>query len=193
MARGKIILIFGISAVGKTYYKNLLIEKFKLEQLNRITTRVKRKVKENKTDVFISKEKFKNIKKGNELYIYTKINNEFYAYKKNDIDKIQDGINLIGDCYYKLLGKLKNSLKGDLITICIQPKNLEFTKRLIISERSDYKVRIKNAIKEYKYFQNHQEYFDYIVYTNYDKKTENEIINIISNILSNKLEEKNVN
>ena len=48
MKKGKIMLIFGISGVGKTYYENLLAKKFNMYSLKKVTTRKKREKEKNK-------------------------------------------------------------------------------------------------------------------------------------------------
>lgn len=188
MKKGQVILIFGISGVGKTYYENLLAEKFNMYALKKVTTRKKREKEENKC---VSKEKFENMINNNELFIYTKIYNEYYGYERQEIERIEDGFYLIGDCYYKLIEKLRELLDKDLITVCIQPYNLENTLDLIKDERGDYKQRIDNANKEYMYLKNNKHFFDYYFYTKYDTKTDDKIVSQISKCIqkNNNMEE----
>lgn len=185
MKKGKIILIFGISGVGKTYYENLLSKKFNMYPLKKVTTRKKREKEKNKG---VSKEQFEKMIYNNEFFIYTKIYDEYYGYEKKEIEKIEEGFYLIGDCYYKLIGKLRELLGEDLITICIQPYDLQNTLNLIKDERVDYKQRIESAKKEYMYLKNNKHFFDYYFYTKYDTTTDDEIISQISKCIQYNME-----
>lgn len=63
MKSGKIIMVLGVSASGKTYYKESLTKKFDLYQLRRVITRPKRRNENNSIDINVSKEQFKIMKK----------------------------------------------------------------------------------------------------------------------------------
>ena len=174
-----------MSAVGKTYYKNILVNEFKINQLKRVTTRKKREVEENIADCYISKEEFKSLRKSKDVFIYSKINNEYYAYLNSEIEDSKCRQISIGDCYYKLLKKIKKKLKDRLIIVCIQPKDFEYTKAIITKQRDDYKKRIKQANKEYRFFKKNESLIDYLFYTEYNDKTKNEIVDTIGNIIKN--------
>ena len=78
-------------------------------------------------------------------------------------------------------------LKDKLITICIQPENLEYTVKLIKQERVDYENRIENAIEEYNYFKNNKKDINYIeganhTYSDKEKILANEIHNFLKKI-----------
>lgn len=184
MNSGKVIIILGISGVGKTYYKNFISNKYDLYQLTRVITRKQRDNEKTGSDIKVDIEEFKKMNNRNEFFIYTKVHNEFYAYLNKDIKKTETGTHVIGDCYYKLLKKLRKILKEKLIVICIQPYNLEKTISLIKNEREDYKKRIKAAVKEYKYYKKNKDKIDYIIYTDYTKNTDKQIINVMNDILN---------
>lgn len=118
-----------------------------------------------------------------EFFISTKINGYYYGYLQEDLNKIENGINSVGDCYYKLIKKLKKILKNRLIIICIQPYDLEKTIKVIKDEREDYKKRIKDARKEYKFYIKNRKNIDFMIYTDYSKETDKKVNKIISEIL----------
>ena len=184
MNNGKVIIILGISGVGKTYYKKIISKNYNIYQLTRVITRKKRKNEECGSDIRVDIKEFKNMRSKKELYIYTKVHNQYYAYLNSDIKKTEKGVNVIGDCYYKLLKKLRKMLKEKLIVICIQSYNLEETINIITNAREDYKQRIKAAIKEYKYYKKNKDKMDYIIYTDYTKNTDEQIMNVMNDILN---------
>ena len=183
MKSGKIIIILGVSASGKTYYKESLTKKFNLYLLRRVITKQKKKNENNSIDINVSKEQFKIMKKRKAFFIFTKINKDYYGYLKEDLQIIEDGINAIGDCYYKLIKKLRKIMKDRLIIICLQPYNLEKTIEKIVRERDDYKKRVKDAKKEYKFYKKNKDKIDFMVYTDYSTKTDEKVNEIMNKIL----------
>ena len=75
-------------------------------------------------------------------------------------------------------------LKSKLVVICIQPYNLEETINIIKNEREDYKQRIKNVIKEYRYYKKNQDKIDYTIYTYHTKNTDKQVTNVMNDILN---------
>ena len=180
---GKIIIILGVSASGKTYYKECLTKKYDLYQLRRVITRPKRKSENDSIDINVSKEQFKIMKKRKEFFISIKINKDYYGYLKEDLQIVENGTNVIGDCYYKLIKKLRKIMTDGLIIICLQPYNLEKTIEKIVRERDDYKKRVKDAKKEYKFYEKNKDKIDFMVYTDYSTKTNEKVDEIINRIL----------
>ncbi len=180
---GKLIIILGISAVGKTYFKEYLTEKYDLYKLKKVVTREKRKGEKNNTEINISEKEFEDMIKNDEFFIYTKIYNNYYGYLNNDFKKIEEGSFAIGDCHYKLLSELKRTLKEKIIVICIKPYDIEKTKKKIREERQDYRQRIFDIDEEYNFYEQNKDKIDYIVYNDYSKNTEKEICKIMDKIL----------
>lgn len=185
MKSGKVVIILGVSASGKTYYKERVTKKFDLYQLRRVITRTRRKSENNSIDINVSKEQFKIMKKRKDFFIYTKINKDYYGYLKEDLKIVENGTNSIGDCYYKLIKKLRKIMKDRLVIICLQPYNLEKTIEKIVRERDDYKKRAKDAEREYKFYEKNKDKIDFMVYTDYSTKTDEKVDEIINRILRN--------
>ena len=183
MNNGKLIILMGISGVGKTFLKEYLAEKYGLYILNRVITRDKRNNEDNNTDLHVTKEQFEEMINQNQFFIYTKIFDNYYGYLKSDLKKIEKGIFAIGDCYYKLLYSLKEVLKDRMIVICIQPRNIYDTIQKILEERTDYAQRITSIYDEYKFYVENMDKFDYVVYNDYTDNSKNEICKIISKIM----------
>ena len=96
MKSGKVVIILGVSASGKTYYKERVTKKFDLYQLRRVITRTRRKSENNSIDINVSKEQFKIMKKRKDFFIYTKINKDYYGYLKDYLKLVENGTNSIG-------------------------------------------------------------------------------------------------
>ena len=184
MKKGKIIILLGISTSGKTYYKEKLIRKFSLYQLRRVITRPKRQSENNSMDINVSEEQFKMMKKQNRLFIDTKIDKYYYGYLKEDF-QMEYEKNAIGDCYYKLIKRLRKKLKDRVIIICLQPYDLKNAIERIAREREDYKKRIKSAKKEYKFYNKNKNKINFMIYTDYSANTDEKVYEIVNNILKN--------
>lgn len=153
--------------------------------LKKVTTRKKREKEKNKC---VSREQFEEMINNNEFFIYTQIYDEYYGYEKQEIERIEEGFYLIGDCYYKTYWKIKRVTwwrfnYGMHTTIWFTN-----TLKLIKDERVDYKQRIESANKEYMYLKNNKHFFDYYFYTKYDATTDDEIVLQISKCIQNKME-----
>lgn len=182
MRKGKIIILLGISTSGKTYYKEKLIKRFSLYQLRRVVTRPRRKSENNSMDINVSEEQFKIMKKQNKFFVDTKINQYYYGYLKEDFQMASEK-NVIGDCYYKLMNELRKKLDDRVVIICLQPYDLKSTIKKIVREREDYKKRIKDAKKEYKFYNKNKKKIDFMIYTDYSANTDEKVYKIVNEIL----------
>ena len=61
--------------------------------------------------------------------------------------------------------------------------NLDKTIEKIVRERKDYKKRVKDAKKEYKFYEKNKDKIDFMVYTDYSTKTDEKVDEIINRIL----------
>ena len=93
--------------------------------------------------------------------------------------------NAIGDCYYKLIKRLRKKLKDRVIIICLQPYDLKNAIERRAREREDYKKRIKSAKKEYKFYNKNKNKIDFMIYTDYSANTDEKVYEIVNNILKN--------
>ena len=63
--------------------------------------------------------------------------------------------------------------------------NLEKTIEKIVRERIDYKKRVKDAEREYKFYEKNKDKIDFMVYTDYSTKADEKVDEIINRILGN--------
>ena len=105
------------------------------------------------------------------------------AYKKNEILSNE---NYVFEMYYTTIQDWKR-IRPDIVTIYILPNDInvaleQVKKRNLTPEKEN--ERIKETEEQYKNFMSDkklQDMFDYIIYNNYDEKSEDELIKLIAN------------
>ena len=110
-----------------------------------------------------------------------------YAYKK---DEILSNENYVFEMYYTTIQDWKR-IRPDIVTVYILPNDInvaleQVKKRNLTPEKEN--ERIKETEEQYKNFMSNkklQDMFDYIIYNNYDGKSEDELIKLIKDKMQN--------
>ena len=100
-------------------------------------------------------------------------------------DEILSNENYVFEMYYTTIQDWKR-IRPDIVTIYILPNDInvaleQVKKRNLTPEKEN--ERIKETEEQYKNFMSDkklQEMFDYIIYNNYDEKSEDELIKLIA-------------
>ena len=162
--------------------ENNFLKEIKLQKENEKIENEKIKIKEN-----IENENLEKINSVNKKINELKINNKniLEKYLNNNLENKNKKINKnkIKNNKNKLIKKLRKIMTDRLIIICLQPYNLEKTIEKIVRERDDYKKRVKDAKKEYKFYEKNKDKIDFMVYTDYSTKTNEKVDEIINRIL----------
>ena len=130
MAFGKLITISGVPGVGKSYIKDYLLKNVEnAEPAINITTRLKDSDKETASNVeYISSEEFHHLCIAGKICGIRESNGEWYGFKTEQIEKLDDGVNLIADVSYDGLEEVKYDLEN-VISIYVLPKNVDRAKK----------------------------------------------------------------
>lgn len=184
-----LLALVGVTGVGKSYYKEKIVENFNFEKVNTIRTREKRVGEENgKSGLFMSKQELEDLKiKGKIAYDF-EVFGGTYAYLKEEIFSEK---NMVFEMHYTTIQEWKK-VRPDIKTIYILPKNLEMAKNQT-KKRKLPKEKEEERLKEIEEHYNRiitdnklRNMFDYIVYNNYDEESEKEIVQLIQKILNEK-------
>jgi guanylate kinase len=175
MQQGKIITLSGISGIGKSYLKSyILSHNPDMQSLISVTTR---KQRDNEVDgidkFFFTLEEFKNADYMGELCVINQVFDNWYAYKKSQVDLCDAGVSLITELFYKNVVEFKNDFKNT-ITVYILPNDIERTIKELHArnlDESDLTRRIKDIEDELEYFFKHRELFDIVVRNDYTVST----------------------
>lgn len=180
-----LLALVGITGIGKTYYSDKIVERLGFEKVKTIRTREMRKGEQNgKTGLFMTKEELESLEREGKIAYKFDVFEGTYAYLKEDIFSDKD---MVFEMHYTTIGDWKK-VRPDIKTIYIFPKDINVTKSKIternLSKEQEEK-RLAEIEEHYNRMNNEQELrgmFDYIIYNNYDKESEDEIINLVSKL-----------
>ncbi len=188
--KGKIVTLSGISGIGKSFLKSYILSNNpNFQSLISVTTRSIRKGETNGIDKFFYTQKdFEHSNQIGEFCIVNKVYENWYAYKKSQIQLCEFGINLITELFYKNVPDIKNEFKN-VFSIYILPKDINKVKKeleLRGLEKEDLEKRVKAIDEELEYFYCNMDIFDSIIINDY---TENTCI-LLQQIISENRREK---
>lgn len=173
--------------VGKTFFKDKIVSKLGFNKVNTIRTRKMRVGEENgKSGIFVTDDELIDLKSKGEIIYDFKVFGGTYAYKK---EEILSSKNMVFEMHYTTIYDWKK-IKPDIKTIYILPTDIEIPKQKAMQRNlsKDKELERINEIQiQYNNFLNDkklQNMFDYIVYNNYDKKSETEIINLVQKLIN---------
>lgn len=182
-----LLALVGVTGVGKSYYKDKIVENFNFEKVNTIRTRAKRLGEENnKSGLFMLKEELDILKSQGKLAYSFDVFGGTYAYLK---DEIFSDKNMVFEMHYTTIADWKK-IRPDIKTIYILPKNLETAKQKTRNRNLDKEKeieRIKEIEEQYNRFVNDKDFqkkFDYILYNNYDKQSETNLLNLVKSFIN---------
>ena len=187
---GAIIILSSPSGAGKTTLVKKLITIENFEISISYTTRIPRLNEINGKDYyFINTKDFSELIKKNELLEYAQVFSNFYgSSKKKVIDNLNLGKNVVFDIDWQGTKQIKEKkLKYKLISIFILPPSKKtLVNRLSEREKNDEKI-INQRMEKFEIDVKHWVDYDFVVINDDLETCFNEIKDIISKILNNKL------
>lgn len=183
-----LLALVGITGVGKTYYVNKIVEELGFGKVKTIRTRKMRSGEKNGvTGLFMENEELETLERQGKLAYSFEVFGGKYAYLKEDIFSEK---NMVFEMHYTTIYDWKK-VRTDIKTIYIFPKDITVAKEKIL-ERNLPEAKERERILEVEEHYNKmmtdtelRNMFDYIVYNEYNKKSEDEIINLVKEIMKN--------
>lgn len=186
MDKGLLIVYTGASGVGKgTVMKRLLQSNDNLRLSVSATTRAPRPGETNGVEYhFVTEERFLQMISNNELLEHAVYCGNYYGTPEASVRNMLDsGLDVMLEIEVEGYLQIKK-LFPDCVTIFVLPPSLEELERRLTGrgteEEAVVKQRLQRAIEEMSYAQQ----FDYQVINDDVERTKDEILNIISNIKS---------
>lgn len=176
----------GVTGVGKSYFKDKLVEQLGFEKIKIITTReIRAGEKNNEDKIFVTNDELQKMKKSGIIAYDFNLLGNTYAYTR---DSLFSNNNTVFELHYNTIYDFKK-VCPHLITIYIFPTDIEIAKeearkrhlkpevekeRLLEIDEHYNRITTDNTLKAQ---------FDYIVYNNYDKESTDRIIELVRKLI----------
>lgn len=178
--------MYGVTGVGKSFYKDLITNELGFEKIKIITTREIRKGEKNNDDkIFVTPKELEKMEKENKIaYKFDLLGNTYaYTYEELFSDK-----NTVFEMHYECIFDFKK-ICPDIKTIYLLPEDLEIAKQKLKERNLKPEVerqRIKEIDEHYNRFmsdENLKKQFDFIAINMYNDNSKNEMIDLVKNML----------
>lgn len=186
-----LLALAGVTGVGKSYYKDELVKKLDFEKVKIITTREPRVGEKNGEDkIFITKDELQTLRDNGKIaYEFDLCGNTYaYTYEELNSDK-----NTVFELHYDTIFDFKK-VCPHLCVIYIFPSDIEIAKNktrerhLAPQVEKDRLLEIDEHYERITTDENLRNMFDYTIYNNYDEKSEDEFIDLVSNLIQKEKE-----
>lgn len=182
-----LLALAGVTGVGKSYFKDLLVKKLNFEKIKIITTRQIRPGEKNNEDkIFVSPKELQNFKNSDIIaYDFNMLGN-IYAYLKDDLFSEK---NTVFELHYSTIFDLKK-ICPNMVAVYIFPENLEMAKEETRKRHLDYEVEKNRLLEIDEHYhkilsdEHLRNQFDYFISNSYNQKSENEILELVKKILN---------
>ena len=182
-----LLAIAGVTGVGKSYYKDKIVELLGFKKVNTIRTRaIRTGEEEGKIGLFMTAEEIDSLEKEHKIAYRFSVFGGEYAYLA---DEVYSKDNMVFEMHYTTIDDWK-LVRSDIKSIYILPTNIEFAIQNTLDRnlsKEKEQERILEIQEQYNRFitdYDLQKKFDYIVYNNFDKKSEDELISIVKEIMN---------
>ena len=177
----------GVSGVGKSFFKDKLVEKLNFEKIKIITTRKIRNTEKNNEDkVFVTNKDLVNLRNSNKLAYEFNMLGNIYAYTNEELFSNK---NTVFELHYNTIYDFKK-ICPNLCSIYIMPNNIKIPKEQIKKRHLDPDTEKKRLLEIDEHYnnilsnENLRNQFNYFFKNNYDKESENKFINLIKELIN---------
>ena len=187
--RGAMIILSSPSGAGKTTLVKLISKNKKYFTSVSHTTRTPRLNEIDGIDYFfIDKNQFQNLINKNEFLEFAEVFKNYYGTsKKNIIDKLDEGINVIFDIDWQGTEQIiKRKLNYKLISIFILPPSKKVLHERLSSRDMKDKLIVEERMKQFDKDILHWKNYNYVVINDDLKNCYDKIMNILDAELNNK-------
>lgn len=181
-----LVAIAGITGIGKSYYKDKLVEKLGFEKVKIVTTREPRSGEKNNEDkIFVSQEELEKLDKEGKIAYRFDLLGVTYAYTKEALSTKQ---NTVFEMHYWTMRDFKK-ICPNLKAIYLFPKDVNIAKEMLRKRNLKPEVeenRLKEIDEHLARVTDDKELlglFDYVLYNNYDEESEKQVIDVVKKMI----------
>lgn len=182
-----LLAIAGVTGVGKSYYKDKIVDELGFEKIKIITTRKIREGEKNAVDkIFVTPEELDKLRKDGQIAYEFEMLGNIYAYSNEELFSKK---NTVFEMHYNTIFDFKR-ICPDIKTIYLFPKEIEIAKENVRKRNLEPQVeakRIKEIDEHYKTVTENDELrnsFDYILYNEYNDKSKDEVIALVKKLMN---------
>lgn len=181
-----LLALAGVTGIGKSYYKDKIVENLGFEKIKIITTREMRTGEKNNEDkVFVTHKELQTMRDNGEIAYEFEMLGNIYAYSKKELFSNK---NMVVELHYETIFDLKK-ICPHLCVIYLLPRDIEIAKNKTRERHLALDVeeaRLKEIDEHYTRIntdENLRNMFDYVVFNNYDAESEDKIIELANNLI----------
>ena len=181
-----IVTLSGVTGIGKSFFKKLLVSELGFKNMVILTTREKRIGEINGIDkIFLKDSEFENLKREGRIAGDFEFLGFKYAYS---IEDLKSSENLVTEVHYSTIFDFKRNAEN-VFAIYMFPSDIEIAKKELKKRNLSKEIEIKRLqeIDEHinEFFANKelQNQFDYMFTNNYDEQSIEKLLNIVKNKL----------
>lgn len=181
-----LVAIAGITGIGKSYYKEKLVKNYGFEKIKILTNREPRIGEKNNEDkIFVSIQELDELEKEGKIAYRFQLLGLDYAYTKEALFSEK---NTVFELHYWCINDFKK-ICPNLKTIYLLPRDVNCAKEMLKKRHLKPEVeeaRLKEIDEHLERVTNDKELlgmFDYVLYNNYDKESEEQVMNIVEKLL----------
>lgn len=178
-----LLALVGVTGAGKSYYVEKISQKLNFKKVNTIRTRAIRNGENPK--YFITEEELDKLYDNGEIAYKFNVFGGQYGYLK---DEIFSKDNMIFEMHYTTIYDWKK-VRPDIKTIYIMPNDINVAKQQAQKRNLTKEKEIERLTEIDEHYNNIitneelRNQFDYFFYNNYDKESEERLIELVSNII----------
>lgn len=176
----------GVTGAGKSYFKDRIVEKFNFEKIKIVTNREMRVGEVNNEDkIFVNNDELDSLKKSGKIGFDFDLLGYTYAYLNEELFSSN---NMVFELHYSTIFDFKK-VCPNLRTIYIFPTDIEMAKEKTRQRNLKPIVEEKRLLEIDEHYnkittdKNLQSQFDYFIYNNYDKESEQKLFDLVTKIL----------
>lgn len=180
-----LLALAGVTGIGKSYYKDRIVEKLGFEKIKIITTRKPREGEKNNDDkIFVTPSELQKLRNNGKIAYEFEMLGNIYAYT---YEALNSNKNTVFELHYDTIFDFKK-VCPHLCTIYLLPNDIEIAKNKTRERHLEAQVekdRLLEIDEHYKRITTDEKLrnmFDYILYNNYDKASEDELIKLVKNL-----------
>lgn len=180
-----LLALSGVTGVGKSYYKDKIVDELGFKKVNTIRTRAIRVGEQvGQIGLFMTSEQIDELESQKKIAYRFNVFGGEYAYL---YDEVFSNDNMVFEMHYTTIDDWKK-VRPDITTIYILPTNIEFAIQNTLDRnltKDKETERILEIQEQYNLFitdMELQKKFDFVVYNNFDKASEDRILNLVRKI-----------